>query len=147
VSEIGPAIRVRLLRPGARLPERATEGASGYDIYAALEGEAITVGQGPTLVPTGIALEVPPGYDAQLRPRSGLARKGILATFGTLDSDYRGELMITLYAMAPGISHTVHDGDRIAQLVLARLVHPAFIPAGELSATMRGEGGHGSTGR
>lgn len=140
-------VRVKLLRRGAQLPRRASEGASGYDICAALDGGTVAVGQQPTLVPTGIALEVPPGFDAQLRPRSGLARQGILATFGTLDSDYRGELMITLYAMGPGISHTVRDGDRIAQLVLARLAFPAFVEANELSVTARGSGGHGSTGR
>jgi dUTP pyrophosphatase len=142
-----PVVRVKLLRPGAQVPRRASEGASGYDICAALNGGSVVVGQQPTLVPTGIALEVPPGFDAQLRPRSGLARLGILATFGTLDSDYRGELMITLYSMGPGISHTVRDGDRIAQLVLARLAFPAFVEATELTATARGAGGHGSTGR
>lgn len=147
MRDAGPTIRVKLLRKGARLPERATEGATGYDVYAALEGASLEVGQSPALIPTGIALEVPPGYDAQLRPRSGLARKGVLATFGTLDSDYRGELMITLYSIAPDIRYTVHDGDRIAQLVLARVVHPTFVKAAELSDTTRGHGGHGSTGR
>ncbi|MCA9825712.1 MAG: dUTP diphosphatase [Dehalococcoidia bacterium] len=137
----------RLLRPGARLPYRATEQASGYDIYAALEGGEVTVGQHPVIVPTGIALELPPGYDAQFRPRSGLAAKGVLATFGTLDADYRGEIKITLYTTAPDITHTVRDGDRIAQLVINRLVVACFELAEELSASARGTGGHGSTGR
>lgn len=147
MSEQPPTVRVKLLRPGARLPHRATEASTGYDIHAALDGSSVTIGQRPTLVPTGIALEVPPGFDAQLRPRSGLARKGILATFGTLDADYRGELMITLYSVAPDITHVVHDGDRIAQLVIGRLAWPVFLEAEELSVTARGEGGHGSTGR
>jgi len=105
------------------------------------------VGQRPVLVPTGLAIEVPPGLDAQFRPRSGLARQGILATFGTLDADYRGEVMITLYSTAPDITHVVHDGDRIAQLVITRLADVEFEQALVLSETVRGAGGHGSTGR
>lgn len=140
-------IRVQLLRPGARLPFRATELASGYDIYACLEAGPVTIGQHPVLVPTGLAMEVPPGLDAQFRPRSGLSRQGIMATFGTLDADYRGEIMITLYAVAPGITHVIQDGDRIAQLVIARLVDVEFERALVLSETQRGTGGHGSTGR
>ena len=141
------AVRAKLLRRGARLPHRATEYASGYDIYAALEGGEVTVGQHPVVVPTGVALEIPPGFDAQFRPRSGLAAKGVLATFGTLDADYRGEIKITLYTMAPDITHTIRDGDRIAQMVINRLVIARFEEAAELSLSARGEGGHGSTGR
>ena len=140
-------IRAKLLRPGARLPLRATEHSSGYDIFACLGAESVDLEQAPTLVPTGVALEVPPGYDAQLRPRSGLARKGVLSTFGTLDADYRGEVMIALYTTAPGVRYSVRDGDRIAQLVITRLADVTFEAAPELSPTGRGAGGHGSTGR
>jgi dUTP pyrophosphatase len=140
-------IRVQLLRPGAKLPFRATELSSGYDIHACLEDGPVVIGQRPVMVPTGLAMEVPPGLDAQFRPRSGLARQGILATFGTLDADYRGEIMITLYSVAPDITHTVQDGDRIAQLVVTRLAAVAFEAAAALSETTRGAGGHGSTGR
>lgn len=140
-------VKVRLLRAGACLPARASEHASGFDLYACLNGQSVEVGQFPVAVGTGIALEVPPGYDAQIRPRSGLAKQGVLSTFGTLDADYRGELLITLYTVAPGITHTVHDGDRIAQLVIARLADVTFAEADELAATARGAGGHGSTGR
>ncbi len=140
-------IRVQLLRPSARLPFRATALASGYDIHACLEDGPVTVGQHPVLVPTGLAMEVPPGLDAQFRPRSGLSRQGIMATFGTLDADYRGEIMITLYSVAPDITHTIEDGDRIAQLVVTRLVDVDFERALVLSETGRGSGGHGSTGR
>lgn len=140
-------IRVQLLRPGAKVPFRATEQASGFDIHACLEDGPVTVGQHPVVIPTGIAMEVPWGLDAQFRPRSGLARQGILSTFGTLDADYRGEIMITLYAVAPGITHIVHDGDRIAQLVVGRLAEVEFETALVLSETVRGAGGHGSTGR
>lgn len=140
-------IRVQLLRPGAKLPFRATEFASGYDIYACLEDGPVEVAQHPVVIPTGLAMEVPRGLDAQFRPRSGLARQGILSTFGTLDADYRGEVMITLYAVAPDIQHTVQHGDRIAQLVVTRLADVEFETALVLSETVRGSGGHGSTGR
>ena len=140
-------IRVQLLRPGAKLPFRATELSSGYDIHACLEDGPVVIGQRSVMIPTGLAMEVPPGLDAQFRPRSGLARQGILATFGTLDADYRGEIMITLYSVAPDITHTVQDGDRIAQLVVTRLAAVAFEAAAALSETTRGAGGHGSTGR
>lgn len=140
-------IRVKLLREGAKLPFRASGAASGYDIHACFEGAPILVRQWPVVVPTGIALEVPAGFDAQLRPRSGLARQGVLSTFGTLDADYRGELMITLYTVAPDISYTVSSGDRIAQMVVTRLADVEFEQAEDLSETARGAGGHGSTGR
>lgn len=140
-------IRVQLLRPGARLPFRATALASGFDIYACLEDGPVTVTQRPVIVPTGLAMEVPPGLDAQFRPRSGLARQGILSTFGTLDADYRGEVMITLYSVSPDITYQVQHGDRIAQLVVARLEDVEFERALVLSETSRGAGGHGSTGR
>lgn len=140
-------VRVQLLRPGARVPRRGTEWASGFDLYACLDGASVELGQRPVLVPTGVAVEVPPGLDAQVRPRSGLARQGVLCTFGTIDADYRGELMVTLYTTAPDITHIVRDGDRIAQLVFSRLVVPALEPADALSPTVRGAGGHGSTGR
>jgi len=140
-------IRVQLLRPTARLPFRATSLASGFDIYACLEEGPVEVTQQPTIIPTGLAMEVPQGLDAQFRPRSGLARQGILSTFGTLDSDYRGEVMITLYSVSPDITYSVQHGDRIAQLVVARLVDVDFERALVLSETARGAGGHGSTGR
>ncbi len=139
-------VRAKLLRPSARLPYRATPFASGFDIHACIKAD-ITLSQRPTLIPTGLAMEVPPGFDAQLRPRSGLARQGILSTFGTLDADYRGEIMIALYTLAPDIEYIVRDGDRIAQLVITRLADVAFLEVSELSDTIRGAGGHGSTGR
>ena len=76
------SVRVNLLRPGARLPSRATAAASGFDIHACLDRASVVLSQVPTLVPTGLALEVPAGFDAQLRPRSGLARLGVLSTYG-----------------------------------------------------------------
>jgi len=126
---------------------RATEHASGFDLHACIEDGEVEVGPRPVVIGVGIALEVPPGFDAQVRPRSGLAKQGVLSTFGTIDSDYRGELMVTLYTVSPDITHTVRNGDRIAQLVIARLAEVALVVADELSSTSRGAGGHGSTGR
>lgn len=146
LSSMSFLIRVQLLKPGARMPTRATDSSSGLDIHACLPDGPIVVGQRPVMVPTGLAMEVPPGLDAQLRPRSGLARQGVLATFGTLDADYRGEIMITLYTVSPDIEHTVSDGDRIAQLVVTMLADIELAAAESLSPTSRGTGGHGSTG-
>ena len=140
-------IRVQLLRPGARMPFRATEHATGFDLHACTAGQPVPLGQRPTLVPTGVAIEVPPGFDAQVRPRSGLARNGVLCTYGTIDADYRGELFIALYTLSPDVEHTVEDGDRIGQLVISQLANVLLEPAEALSATSRGAGGHGSTGR
>lgn len=140
-------IRVKLLRPGARLPERATEGSTGYDLFACTGGNPVEVTQTPVLVPTGIAIEAPLGLDVQVRPRSGLARQGVIAAFGTIDADYRGEIFVTLYTTSPSVRYVVRDGDRIAQLVICRLAPVAFQVSNELVPTSRGSGGHGSTGR
>lgn len=139
-------VRVQLLRPGAKLPVQVTHHASGFDLHACI-AEPVVLGQRPRLVGTGLAMEVPAGLDAQIRPRSGLAKQGVLSTFGTLDADYRGELMVCLYTTSPEVTYVVHDGDRIAQVVITQLADIAFELAEELSGTARGAGGHGSTGR
>lgn len=139
-------VKVKRLRPAARLPQRATPGSSGYDLFACLEGPELTIGPDPVLVPTGIAIEVPSGYDVQVRPRSGLAASGVGVTLGTIDSDYRGEVLVTMYVFGSRHSHTVHNGDRIAQLVISRLADLPLVEATELSPSERGAGGHGSTG-
>ncbi|MEO6398295.1 MAG: dUTP diphosphatase [Tepidiformaceae bacterium] len=139
-------VLVRLLSDGANMPFRATSSASGFDLFACIS-QPLALSQVPTVVGTGIALEVPEGCDAQIRPRSGLARKGVLSTFGTLDADYRGELLVTLYTTAPTIEYTVQPGDRIAQLVITRIVDAVFEQVDELSESVRGVGGLGSTGR
>ncbi len=139
-------LRVKALRTGARMPERATEDATGFDLYACVEG-ALKVGQEPVRVPTGIAIEAPPGFDVQIRPRSGLAAQGVMATFGTIDADYRGELLVTMYVLPFRAPHAIHNGDRIAQLVISRTAEVTLEPAEELGATARDTGGHGSTGR
>jgi dUTP pyrophosphatase len=139
-------IRVKALRTSARMPERATDGATGFDLYACVEGE-LEVGQEPVRVPTGIAIETPAGLDVQIRPRSGLSAQGVMATLGTIDADYRGELLVTMYVLPYRGPHAIQNGDRIAQLVVSRIAEVTLRPAEELSATARDAGGHGSTGR
>lgn len=139
-------IRVKRLRDNAKLPFRATTGATGYDLYACLD-EELEVGHAPVRVPTGVAIEAPEGYDVQIRPRSGLSAQGVMVTLGTIDADYRGELMVTMYVLPYREAHVVHSGDRIAQLVISRIAEVALEEVGELATTERGAGGHGSTGR
>jgi dUTP pyrophosphatase len=139
-------ILVKKLNPRARMPERATEGATGYDLYACLNAE-MQVGPEPVRVPAGIALDTPMGMDVQIRPRSGLSSKGVMVTLGTIDADYRGELQVTMYTLPHREPHIVHDGDRIAQLVISRVEPVELREAAELSLSERGSGGHGSTGR
>ena len=141
-----PIIRVRLLRPEARLPERATPGSTGFDLYACLPDGETVLGPDPVRVPTGIAIEFPPGYDAQVRPRSGLSLKGVGVALGTIDSDYRGEVLVTMWAFGSRAEHRVRDGDRIAQLVVAQLAELPVVEVDTLTPTSRGASGHGSTG-
>jgi len=140
------SIKVKLLRPGARLPQRATHGASGLDLYACLDAP-VDLTPDVTLVPTGIAIEAPPGYDLQIRPRSGLARRGVDVILGTLDSDYRGEVFVSMRTFGSLASYRVEDGNRIAQLVISRAEALPIIQVDALSDSERGSGGHGSTGR
>ncbi len=141
-------LKVKRLRPGARLPERATEGSSGFDLYACIEvSAAIVLGRLPQRVGTGIAIEFPRGFDVQVRPRSGLAAKGVGVMFGTIDSDYRGEVLVTMYLFGDLEEYRIANGDRIAQLVVTRLGELEVVEAEELTDTARGVGGHGSTGQ
>ena len=132
---------------GLPLPTRATAGSAGMDLVAAVD---LTIAPGERmLVPTGIAVAVPEGYELQLRPRSGLALKhGITLpnTPATIDADYRGELRVIL------VNHgsepfTVHRGDRIAQMLVQRVEPVTITEVDELPSTERGVGGFGSTGR
>lgn len=128
------------------LPVRMTEGASGLDVRAAIEAPVRILPGGHEAIPLGIAVEVPAGYEVQLRPRSGLTRKGIVCGFGTVDSDYRGQLYAVLFNFS-GTSHNVFHGDRVAQIVVSHVVmvgDAQIVDA--LSETKRGSGGMGSTG-
>lgn len=128
------------------LPERATEHAAGYDVRTA---ERVTLDPGRVVaVPTGFAMELPPGLECQVRPRSGLAlRHGITLpnSPGTIDPDYRGELRVLLLNLGPE-PVVLERGERIAQLVFARFETPRLVEAAGLSVTTRGTGGFGSTG-
>ena len=141
-------LKVKRLRPDAVIPERATPGSTGLDLFACIDGEGtVTLGTTPKLVGTGIAIEVPRGYDVQIRPRSGLSAKGVGVTLGTIDSDYRGEVLVTMYLFNAETSFEVRHGDRIAQMVISRVAELPIVEVDGLSATERGSGGHGSTGR
>jgi dUTP pyrophosphatase len=142
------AIRFVRLRAGAQPPRRATAGATGYDLCACLpEGGFLDISQDPVRVPTGIAIEAPPGWDVQSRPRSGLAAQGVLSVYGTVDADYRGEIFVMMHTVGRRPPYRVQHGDRIAQLVVARAAECDWQEAAQLSVSERGTGGHGSTGR
>ena len=141
-------IRYKRLHKRARAPKRTTEGASGYDLVACLEEEQVLAPGGITLVPTGLALAIPPGYEGQVRARSGLALKhgiSVLNGPGTIDSDYRGPLGIILGNLGRD-EFTITDGDRIAQIVFTRVPGTVLEEVDELPSTDRGEGGFGHTG-
>lgn len=142
----GARLAVLLLRPGARLPERQSALASGFDLHAELGGASMEVTTSPVRVPTGIAIATPPGFDVQIRPRSGLSLRGVMAALGTLDADYRGEVFVTLYCLPEPGRYVIEDGARIAQLVVARLAPVQLEVVETLAGTERGAGGHGSTG-
>jgi len=145
---------VRLLRlphgEGLPLPTYHSEHAAGLDVVAGVPEHApVELASGVrALIPTGFALELPVGFEAQLRPRSGVAlRSGvtILNSPGTIDADYRGEVKVMLVNLGSE-PFTVRRGERIAQLVVARIEHVRIEPVSELGGTTRGEGGFGSTG-
>ena len=145
-------IRVSVLRlaHGADLPlpAYATEGAAGMDLLAAIAAPLVIAPAGRALVPTGLAVALPPGFELQIRPRSGLAlRHGILLpnSPGTIDEDYRGEIQIILLN-AGEAPFTLTRGMRIAQAVLAPVVRIAWDEVADLAPTSRAEGGFGSTG-
>jgi dUTP pyrophosphatase len=148
-----PDLRIQAVRMGRTevpLPRYQTEGAAGMDLHAALP-EAITLAPlARTLVPTGLAFAIPRRFEGQVRPRSGLAvRNGItvLNAPGTIDSDYRGEVMVLLVNLGDAPA-TIAPLERIAQLVIAPVAHAEIVIAsGPLDATARGDGGYGSTGR
>jgi len=138
----------RLREDGLPLPQYESAGAAGMDLRASLE-EELTVRPGQRVsVPTGIALEIPPGYEGQVRPRSGLAiRNGltVLNAPGTVDSDYRGEVKVLLINLGEE-PVTLRLGDRVAQLVFAPVVQAELVVVDSLEASKRGAGGFGHTG-
>lgn len=144
-----PKIAVKKLDERAVLPTYGSEFAAGADLYAVLD-EELTILPGETkLVKTGLAMEIPEGYAGLIYARSGLAAKRGLAPankVGVVDADYRGEVMVALHNHSL-IAQSVAPGERIAQLVVTPFLKAEFAEADELVATVRGEGGFGSTGR
>ena len=139
-------VRVKRLSPDAKIPKAAKVGDVAFDLYSVIDYE-IKPGE-RYAVPTGIAMEIPPGYEGQVRPRSGLALKEgitVLNTPGTIDSGYRGEVK-TIMINHSDVSFQITKGMRISQLAIRPAPEVSFIEVDELSDTDRGEGGFGSTG-
>jgi dUTP pyrophosphatase len=143
-------LTVRIINQSVNpLPAYATEGASGMDLRAYLNADIVMSPLERCLVPTGLFLEIPSGFEAQVRPRSGLAiKQGItcLNTPGTIDADYRGEIKVILINLSAEVQHIRH-GDRIAQMVFQKVEKVNWLPVLEISETKRNEGGFGHTGK
>ena len=141
-------MNIKLLRisPNAKLPTKGTKGSAYYDLYAAENG-VVYVNQ-VAIISTGWRTEIPEGYFLDIRPRSGLAVKGVTVNNspGTVDADFRGELKVILINHGFGM-HGVSVGDRIAQCALMPVIESDFSEVSDLSETVRGEGGYGSTGK
>jgi dUTP diphosphatase len=141
-------LRVVAVRDGARVPRRSHEGDAGLDLFA-VEGAVIAPGERAS-VPTGIALEIPPGHAGFVLPRSGLAARHGIALVnapGLIDSGYRGELRVLLLNTDRSEAFTIAAGDRVAQLLVVPFVDVEPVAVDELALSMRGESGFGSTGR
>ena len=131
------------------LPQYATEGASGMDIRAYIPQAIVLPPLGRSLVSTGLFIELPPGYEVQIRPRSGLAIKHGLTCLnspGTVDADYRGEIKVILINLS-NESQTIEPGDRIAQMVFQKVEKISWQPVAIITESERGEGGFGHTGK
>lgn len=131
------------------LPEYATDGSSGLDLRAATESDLVIPKGKVVLIPTNLRVEIPMGYEIQVRPRSGLAAKngvGVLNSPGTIDSDYRGEIKVILFNFGEE-DFVIKRGDRIAQMVLSKVYRANLIVTDELNSSIRGEGGFGHTGK
>ena len=143
-------VKVKIVnRSRHKLPEYGTEHAAGMDIRANLDEPVVLKPMQRVLIPTGLYIELPEGYEAQIRPRSGLALKkgiGILNSPGTIDADYRGEIGIILVNLSSE-PFTVNDGERICQMVIAAHSHVDWEPVETLDDTERGAGGFGHTGK
>ena len=143
----GTTLKLQKIREGATLPAYQTPGAAGFDLCAA--EDVVVPPRGTAIVPTGWAIEIPEGYEVQIRPRSGVALKRpilIPNSPGTIDSDYRGEVGVIVRNV--GCFHErIAQGDRIAQAVLSQVPRAEIVEVEELSDTERGVGGFGSTGR
>lgn len=143
-------VNFKKLNENAIMPTYGSEFAAGADLYACTNGETVTFGPGETkLIKTGIAMEIPEGYAGLIYARSGIANKRGLAPsnkVGVVDSDYRGEIMVSLHNHSLA-EQSITDGERIAQMVIAPFLKVEYTEVEELTETVRGEGGFGSTGK
>lgn len=139
-------VKVKRVGPNAILPTYAHAEDAGMDLYSCTR-QTIYIELGRIyIIPTGIAIELPEGYEAQVRPRSGLASVGAVVIPGTIDAGYRGEIAVTLYGIGPASNIRLKPGDRIAQLVIAPVAHAELIEVDELTPSELGKGGFGSMG-
>ena len=142
-------IRIKVINKGhQQLPAYATSQSAGMDLRANIDTPIVLQPMERRLIPTGLHIALPAGFEAQVRPRSGLALKHgltVLNSPGTVDADYRGEIMVLLINLSSA-PFTVNDGERIAQMVIARHEQAVFVEVEELDETERGEGGYGHTG-
>jgi len=143
-------VNVKIINKSANpLPDYATEGSAGMDIRASLTETILMDPMERRLVPTGLFIELPEGYEAQVRPRSGLAiKQGItcLNTPGTIDSDYRGEIKVILINLSQE-EQAIQNGDRIAQMIISKVERAEWKEVDEITVTARNEGGFGHTGK
>lgn len=143
-------VNFKKLNENAIMPTYGSQFAAGADLYACTNGETVTFGPGETkLIKTGIAMEIPEGYAGLIYARSGIANKRGLAPsnkVGVVDSDYRGEIMVSLHNHSSA-EQSITDGERIAQMVIAPFLKVEYTEVEELTETVRGEGGFGSTGK
>ncbi|MDD2806528.1 MAG: dUTP diphosphatase [Elusimicrobiales bacterium] len=141
-------IEIQKINPEAKLPAYAHHGDAGVDLYSVID-HVLQPGA-RALIPTGLKMAIPEGYEGQVRPKSGLALKHgitVLNTPGTVDAPYRGEVGVILINLDPKTPYEVKKGEKIAQMVFAKVKHAEFSEKAELTATTRGAGGFGSTGK
>ena len=144
----GVPLRIKKVKENAQIPKYQTEGSSGMDLCAAIDNTIIIPPFNRVYIPTGIAIELPRGYEAQIRPRSGLSSKHgitLINCVGTIDSDYRGEIIVPLVNLSNS-AYSISSGERIAQMIISRYERASIEEVNELSSTERGAGGFGSTG-
>ncbi|OGR96457.1 MAG: deoxyuridine 5'-triphosphate nucleotidohydrolase [Elusimicrobia bacterium GWF2_62_30] len=141
-------VTIQKLNPEAKMPAYAHEGDAGVDLYSAIDH--VLAPGARVLVPTGLKMAIPHGFEGQVRPKSGLALKHgltVLNTPGTVDAPYRGEVGVILINLDPKTPYEIKKGEKIAQMVFNQVEYAAFTEAPELAATTRGAGGFGSTGK
>lgn len=142
-------LKFKKLHENVNIPSYQTEGAAGMDLCAFLDEPITLKSLERRLIPTGLKMEIPHGYEAQVRPRSGMSIKHgitLVNCVGTIDEDYRGELCVPVINLSTE-EFTIHNGDRIAQMIIAPVTRANIEVVSELSETNRGEGGFGSTGK